>query len=174
MQVTGTQPDASAGDERERGSVVGGLLACDGEDFEALATEVLRTGSALRFRATGGSMHPFIKHGDVLVARPTDGSTVRLGDVVLYRASEGRLVVHRVVGRAHNDREGSLKIRGDALRGPPCLVVPSCVLARIVAVERNGESMSLEAPQTRIVGLLHAGASLLREAVAGLLRTIRG
>lgn len=168
------QSDAGAGRENNGGAVVDGILTCDGEDFEALATEILRSGRALRFRATGGSMHPLVRNHDVIVARPAEGSATRLGEVVLYRAAEGRLVVHRVVGRGQNERGESLKIRGDAVKGPPCRVSPSQVLAKVVTVEREGKPISLDAPHARIVGLLHVTASLLREAVAGLVRGVRG
>jgi hypothetical protein len=153
-------------------AVADGILTCDGQDFEALATEILRSGRALRFRATGGSMHPFIRNLDVLVARPVEGSAIRLGEVVLYRGGEGRLVVHRVVGRGQNGT--SLEIRGDAVEGPPSPVAFSRVLARVVAVERGGKARTLDDPHARIVGLLYATRSLLREAVAGLVRGVRG
>jgi signal peptidase I len=153
-------------------AVVDGILTCDGEDFGAVAMEILSSGRALRFRATGGSMHPSIRNLDVLVARPVEGSPMRLGEVVLYRGGEGRLVVHRVVGRAQNGE--SFKVRGDAVKGPPSTVARSRVLARVVAVERGGKRIDLDAPDARLVGLLHAAGSLLREAVAGLVRGVRG
>jgi hypothetical protein len=174
VKVTGVQSDVDALHEDDGCSIADGILTCDDEDFEALAMEILRSGKALRFRATGGSMHPFIRNLDVLVASAAEGSAIRLGEVVLYRGAEGRLVVHRVVGRGQNEHGESLKVRGDAVKGPPCPVGLSRILARVVAVERGGRARSLDGPDARIVGLLHATRSLLREAVAGLVRWVRG
>jgi hypothetical protein len=173
VEVTGAQSDADATYEDDGGSIADRILTCDGEDFEALAMEILRSGRALRFRATGGSMHPLLKNLDVLVARPVEGSAIRLGEVVLYRGGEGRLVVHRVVGRGQSEHGEFLMIRGDAVKGPPSPVAPSRVLARVVAVERGGKATSLDTPQTRVGGLLHALGSQLREIVAGLVRGVR-
>ena len=40
---------------------------CKRTDFIELSKEVLDKGGCLRFRAGGGSMHPFVRDGDFLV-----------------------------------------------------------------------------------------------------------
>ena len=75
-----------------------GIANCKRADFLPLAAEILAEGRALRFKARGGSMYPFVRDGDVVHVKPVEGSAVGVGDVVLCRYGENRLVAHRVIG----------------------------------------------------------------------------
>ena len=126
------------------------ILTLTSDDFFALAGEILSRGERLRFRATGTSMTPFIRSGDVLVASPANG--VRTGDVVLYRSAEGPRA-HRVTGR----EEGGFRVQGDA---PGCLpeeVAGADVLGRVEAVERDGRVIRMDRGPQRLMGWPAAG-----------------
>ena len=56
-------------------------------------------------------MLPFLRHGDLVHVRPLPAAAVRVGDVICYAPSPGRLHLHRVVAR---DERGFVT-RGDAL-----------------------------------------------------------
>lgn len=108
--------------------------------LEALSLEHLRKGNTLRFRATGGSMFPLIRSGDILHVHPAEHH--RLGDVLL-RVQGNNWIAHRLI-RHTRDAEGlpRLILRGDALPAPDPPVPPETVLGRIVGIERKGQIRS--------------------------------
>ena len=84
-------------------------------------------------------MLPFLRHGDVLHVRPLPAAAVRVGDVICYAPSPGRLHLHRVVAR---DERGFVT-RGDAL--PYVEDVPAAaLLGRVIARERDGRVRRLD------------------------------
>lgn len=105
-----------------------------------LLRAVLDKGKPFRFQATGGSMSPFVRDGDVITVSPLSDIPPRLGDVVAFiRPESGKLVVHRVVGK----RDGSYLIKGDS--APDCAdVIPRAnILGRVTRVERDGKRVYL-------------------------------
>ena len=136
--------------------------------LEDLAASFLRDGHLLRVRARGDSMLPFLHHGDVLHVRPLPAAAVRVGDVICYTPSPGRLHLHRVVARA---ARGFLT-RGDAL--PYVEDVPAArLLGRVIARERGGRLRRLDTPAAaRRARLIVAAAPLVARCLP-LARTLR-
>lgn len=103
------------------------------EELVALASECFDKGQAVRIRAKGNSMLPFVRDGrDFLLLKRNTGAEV--GDVVLAHESRGRYVVHRIIERNGDN----LVLKGDGnYRG-----VETCrtsdVIATVYAVERPG------------------------------------
>ncbi len=58
--------------------------------------ELLRSGQAVRFRAPGNSMHPTIKNSETITVEPVAPSSVKVGDIILYRSKAG-IIAHRVI-----------------------------------------------------------------------------
>ncbi|MGD8776456.1 MAG: S24/S26 family peptidase, partial [Syntrophobacterales bacterium] len=61
-----------------------------------LSGELLSLGLAVRFRAPGTSMHPTIRHGDVITVAPVAPASLKRGDIILYRF-QGGFIAHRTV-----------------------------------------------------------------------------
>jgi signal peptidase I len=78
-------------------------------DITTMIEDVLATGAAARFRATGDSMHPSIRSEELVEVERVDPTAIRRGDVVLARLPRG-LTAHRVVRIA---RDGRFITRGD-------------------------------------------------------------
>lgn len=76
----------------------------DSRLFGDLLRSLLKDGISVRFRASGSSMYPAIKDGDLLQVDPLKGP--HRGDVVMANSEEG-LRVHRVVN------SGGTATRGD-------------------------------------------------------------
>ena len=121
--------------------------------FADLAAEFLGRGIGVRFTARGSSMWPFIHDGDVLVVEPAAGETLRVGDVVLYRAGGG-VMAHRLVGRTAIDEQPVLIIRGDGSRGAGDRVRPEQVLGRATQREHGGTVTDLDGWWPRLVARL--------------------
>jgi hypothetical protein len=100
-----------------------------------LLRAVLDKGKPFRFEATGGSMWPFVRDGDVITVSPLLDISPRLGDVVAFiRPESGKLVVHRVVGKC----DGSYLIRGDSASNCAEVIPRVNILGRVSRVERSG------------------------------------
>ena len=130
------------------------MLNLKKEDFASIAHGVLGRGRALRFKAKGGSMSPFIRNGDVVEVVPVNGK-INLGDIILYRSSHGNTVVHRVIRRSKE----SVITKGDALPSSDQPVLSRQVLGRVVSVEKNGWRIRLDTPPGRFLNMLLATIS---------------
>jgi hypothetical protein len=123
-------------------------------DFQALAADILRSGSVLRFRARGISMDPSIVDGDVVEVRRVHSGQVRVGDVILARSAGQRLVVHRVVARTGDAHSPTLTTQGDALQHPDRPIGLDQVLGRATAVSGDAGRRRLDRGVGRCLGLL--------------------
>jgi hypothetical protein len=114
-------------------------LSLSGAAFIALLRAVLDKGVPFRFQATGFSMSPFIRNGDVLTVFPLSGRP-RLGDVVAFVKQEtGGLAIHRVVGTG----AGGCLIRGDNSSRDDGFVPEANILGCVTKVERSGKNVLL-------------------------------
>jgi signal peptidase I len=133
----------------------GGRSLCDHaptmDRADDLAVHVLRKGYPLRIKARGASMFPLVRDGDVVTVTPAVRTQVRVGDVICYERLPGRLVVHRVIARAH-DR---LLAKGDALAGVDS-VHAAQLLGKVTVIERFGRVSRLDTYAARLGNRLMA------------------
>jgi hypothetical protein len=104
--------------------------------FTHILADLLASGRTVRFTAPGHSMHPVIRHGDVLLVDPLD-RPARVGDILLYLAC-GRPVAHRLIAIAPGEGGPALILKGDSAACPDLPVRSDQVLGRVLAVERSG------------------------------------
>jgi hypothetical protein len=115
--------------------------------LESLISDCLNSGRAVRFRASGRSMHPTIRHNEMVVVAPFKPVCLAIGDIVLSRCGE-KLTAHRLVRMDEDEpsdgRDASAPIRPMVvLRGDACAVcdppIPEDrIVGKVVAVERRG------------------------------------
>jgi len=105
-----------------------------------------------------------VRDGEAIVVAPIDLREVRRGDVLLYRGPRGP-IAHRVVRGPR--RDGSWVLKGDALGSCDAPVDPRQVLGRVVGVERNGRTLSLDGVHVRLRRAVRRLASGLRRRLAG-------
>jgi hypothetical protein len=142
--------------------------------LEKLVGDSLKNGRAVRFRAPGRSMHPTIRHAEMVIVAPLTPAGLALGDIVLSRCGE-KLTVHRFVRRTADPTEDAdpseprrpmVVLRGDACRvcDPP--IPESRILGKVVAIERRGRRVNPYGLHSewvrRIYGLLARLISRLR------------
>src|SRR4051812_7241980 len=96
-----------------------------------LIRDAVRAGGELWVTGSGQSMHPTVRHADLVLVGPLQGR-VRRGDVVLVPLGP-RLMLHRV---AHLDRD-RVVTRGDARERNDAPVASSEIVARAIAVRRH-------------------------------------
>lgn len=82
--------------------------------FEGLSREILLNKKCcIRFQAKGESMYPVIREGDFLIVEPINGKEARLGDIIFYHNSSGRINIHRIIKRIYQDDELAFITKGD-------------------------------------------------------------
>ncbi|MEZ4466169.1 MAG: S24/S26 family peptidase [bacterium] len=126
----------------------------------ALALEALAAGHAVRLRARGASMVPFVQDGDVLILAP-DAAHAGIGDLVLVpRGDFG--VVHRIVARLGQ----RVCVKGDALPVPDGWFDRRRLPARVVGIERGETLVALRpwaaVPRSLLTAPLRAAVGLVR------------
>jgi hypothetical protein len=145
----------------------------EGEGLAAVASLWRKTGRELRARFGGSSMEPAVPPGTELLLRC--GETGAPGEVIAFLAG-GRLVVHRVVGRA---ADGTWTLtRGDARVLPDVPIRdPEAVLGRVAGLWRAGSLQAVpEAPESLprrfALGLACAALQVSPAAATAVLRSL--
>ena len=133
--------------------------------LESLICDCLKNGRAVRFRASGRSMHPTIRHDEVVVVAPVEPVCLTPGDIVLSRCEE-KITAHRLVRIDEEDMTGVMDgpapgrpmmvLRGDACSvcDPP--VPESQIVGKVVAVERQGRMVNPYGLRTELVRRIYA------------------
>jgi hypothetical protein len=129
-------------------------LPLSSTDLLALLSEVLAKGARFRFLASGYSMSPFIRDGDIITVRPCESTTLRKGMVAAYvRPLDGRLAVHRIVRRT----QFGLALKGDHDPIADYPLASSGILGVVDTVERNGQRIRLGlGPEKGLIAVLSA------------------
>jgi hypothetical protein len=137
--------------------------ASHGELLREACTALLRDGQRVRFRATGLSMDPTIRDGDVLTVEPVNLGEVRPGEILLYRTTRG-VIAHRLVRCEEVETQLLYVLRGDASGTCDPPVSYGDVLGLVTATRRGLRSRSLTNPWTRQWQVGWAAANRLARA----------
>ena len=149
-------------------------LRLEDKAFLDLAAEILRQGGSFQFRAHGSSMAPFIRGGDLLTVAPVEPAALQSGDVILFRAHQGRIITHRVLQKSVQDGEWTLLTQGDARLAPDGPVPGKRVLARVVRVQRGEREYRPDRGLWRLAARLWMRLLPLRRLQAWLARGVVG
>lgn len=98
--------------------------------FSCLAEELVAAGITFCFQATGQSMFPTIRNGEVLHVEPLGEGKLRCGDIILFRA-KGEFKAHRII----QIKREAFVARGDASLQADGEVDRRQIIGRVVAKE---------------------------------------
>ncbi len=101
---------------------------------KSLARSVILDSGRLRFRASGSSMLPVIRPGDILVVHRRELHEVRQGEIAFFFCYD-RMAVHRVVLKS----PALLITQGDTHFSPDPPVTAENLLGVVVFIDRNGK-----------------------------------
>lgn len=130
--------------------------------FLELAAEILGRGKTLRFQARGVSMRPLVRDGDVLLVKPIDPQSIRLGDVVLCKNQAEQAVVHRVICKRQEPDGLAYQVKGDQSVQPDGWLPVGCVYGKLIGIERDGQSIEMDKRQIRLLSWLAVQRSKLQ------------
>ena len=121
-------------------------LITSNNQFLEITISVLSKGCLFRFQASGSSMSPFIKNGDVITLAPPSQKTIHRGTVAAFLSPlAGKLVVHRIV----DHKGGKFLLKGDTCRQPDGWVDPLDIIGVVVGVERGDKPVRFGGGQVR-------------------------
>jgi len=106
-----------------------------GVDYAQLLCDLLLEGTPVVTAVRGGSMWPFIPDGAVVRLVPVQADELRVGQVVVRRAHQGRVVVHRLSRRRGDDME----TWGDGGPWPDGEGKVGEIIGRVVAIQEHGQ-----------------------------------
>lgn len=135
--------------------------------FTQLSGDLLSLGLGVRFRAPGTSMHPTIRHGDLITVEPLEPSRLKRGDIILYRL-QGDFIAHRIVNIGERDGcDRNFILRGDASTTCDAPVKPEQVLGKVVCLERDHRIIDPYSWRVRIWSRFYLCLARVKRSVCG-------
>lgn len=112
-------------------------------EFVRLIDNLFDYGHPVVVRSNGGSMRPTIPQNALVRLEAVDSTTIRLGDVILYKFDEEVTVIHRVIRRLQVNGKRHIQAWGDNVAHPDAPVPLIMVKARVTAFQKNNEWIPL-------------------------------
>jgi signal peptidase I len=137
--------------------------------YRQLLREWIDAGEPVWLPLSGESMAPLLPSGSQVLVSQTVTGQIRFGDLLVYEA-EGRIICHRVLRRRRYGASYTFLTKGDGRRMTDPWVYAEQVIGIVVAIDRNGSIVRLNAPLPRLQAVAAAMLSLM---VAGSLAALR-
>jgi signal peptidase I len=133
--------------------------------FGDLSGELLSLGFGVQFRAPGTSMHPTIRHMDLITVEPLAPCNLKRGDIILYRLQDS-FIAHRIVNIEKQNGCGlTFILRGDASVNDDAPVKPAQVLGKVVCLERGHRTIDPYSLRVRLWSIIYLWLARLKRDV---------
>ena len=126
----------------------------------SLRKEAILNGHSVKTIASGTSMFPFLRKGDLLTIEPLSMDKIKHGDVVVFERDE-KWIAHRVIKIHSNDGLTEFTTRGDARVSNDPPVRKENYIGIVSYLERNNTCISLTSFRKKISTQLHLLGGLL-------------
>ncbi len=138
--------------------------------FLDISCELLRDGYPIRFRASGQSMKPTIKDGEIIIIEPVNAENINRGDIILCRMERG-VIAHRVMAIEHEgSKQPRFILRGDSATSDDQAIAASDILGRVVGVERGGRAVNLSSVSAKKLAIIKTFLYKLQVRLAATLK----
>jgi signal peptidase I len=107
------------------------LCAAVGVISIALLPHILSVAGHEMYVVKGASMQPTIPLGAIILVRPVDPQTIAAGDIITFRAPNGAVVSHRVIGLA-DGASLAFQTKGDGSFAADPITVPAPQVVGVV------------------------------------------
>ena len=129
-------------------------MQCDSATFAELTSALLSQGRALRFTAKGFSMQPLVQNGDILMVHPANPRDIWVADAVLFLDDSGRVILHRVIRRKHQDGNWHFWLQGDQACAIDGIIPQAQILGKLTSLERDTFFIQTNQPVYRLLSML--------------------
>jgi signal peptidase I len=111
----------------------------------SLFEDILNSGVGLRVRVTGRSMMPLLRGGELLTLRKVPCSSLKRGDLILFRNKVGYPILHRIVHTIRG-KSGTIafQTKGDALIAFDGPVHDQAILGKVCKIEKGAKCINME------------------------------
>jgi signal peptidase len=106
-----------------------------------LIANVINKNGFIDIPAEGTSMFPFIRKGDVCRFVSCEASTLKKGDVVLFRTSSGRLIAHRYYKAITDGNQTRYVFKGDTNLGFDEAVDREQIMGKLVSIQKDKRTL---------------------------------
>jgi signal peptidase I len=107
-----------------------------------LKSRVITTGY-IYLPASGNSMYPLIKKGDLCRFITIYPSHLTRGDIVLYHSLTGQLVAHRLVSTREHDGKRTFILKGDTNLGLDKPVEEPQIIGLLTSIKKGDKSIHM-------------------------------
>lgn len=119
-----------------------------------LRKEAILQGYAVQTIASGYSMFPYLRKGDILTVQPIPMAKIKRGDIVVFESGE-KWIAHRVI-KIRNSAEGlEFLLRGDTCVAFDPIVNEGNYVGVVSTCERNKNSISFNVTSKKINTKIH-------------------
>jgi signal peptidase I len=113
------------------------------QEATSLRKQLIENNHAVKIVASGYSMFPFMRNGDVQTISPVPLEEIKVGDVAVFER-ENDWISHRVIAIRKTNNETTLILRGDTCIQFDPLVTKENYIGKTVSFERNGTVYSID------------------------------
>ena len=116
------------------------INAFENKQFSTIMNAVLEKNKPIRFKASGSSMSPFIRDGDIITIKSKKNYHIHCGDIVIFNhPTSNKLAVHRVISR----KARNYLIKPDNGNKPDGWVNLKNIFGYVIQVERRNRNIRL-------------------------------
>ena len=112
------------------------------QEATSLRKQLIENNHAVKIVASGYSMFPFMRNGDLLTISPVPIEEIQIGDVAVFE-SNNDWISHRVIDIRKTNNETTLILRGDTCIQIDPLVTKENYVGKTVAFERGAKTINL-------------------------------
>lgn len=138
------------------------------QELSGIIDELTSHGRSVRLTVSGNSMYPLFRHRrDSVVLSPVT-APLKKGDIPFYRRSDGRYVLHRIIGM----RGDEFVMCGDNQLEKEFGIYKDNIKAVVTGFYRDNKYYPLSTPWYRIYSLIWTNALPLRPLTAAALKAV--
>lgn len=140
------------------------------DEFFLMIENTLSEDYDAQFTVTGNSMWPLFRHGrDSVIVEKCDADKLKKGDIVLLRASQERLLLHRI----SDIKDGYIRTAGDCNLFYDGYFQKEAVIAKVKKAVRKGKILDLSSGFWRIIGRLWLTLFPIRKTIFKIYRIFK-
>ena len=119
-----------------------------------LRKEAIKNGHSVQTIASGYSMFPFLRKGDILTVEPISMDKIKRGDVVVFE-SEETWIAHRVIHIHSNEGDIQITTRGDARVSSDPVINKTNFIGLVSTLERGFKKNSMRSFRKKMGSQIH-------------------